>query len=92
MKPNASKACQALHFLATVAHGKTRSIRGTVRRANVIGPFFETHVLGIMAHFADTINDGKGPQPISEKLRCLGAIREMIALAESYISNGLPQV
>lgn len=57
-----------------------------------IGPFFETHVLGIMALLADTINDGKGPQPILEKMRCLGAIREMIKLAKSHVSNGLPQV
>lgn len=56
------------------------------------GPFFETFVLGIMAHLADTINDGKGPQPISEKRRCLGGVGEMVKLGESYISNGLPQV
>lgn len=59
---------------------------------DVIGPFFETHVLGIMALLADTINDGKGPQPVLEKIRCLGAIREMIKLARSHVSNGLPQV
>ena len=58
----------------------------------MIGPFFETHVLGIMALLADTINDGKGPQPIMEKMRCIRAIREMIKLAKSHISNGLPQV
>ena len=57
-----------------------------------MGPFFETHVLGIMALLADTINDGKGPQPISEKIRCLGAIREMMKLAGNHIVNGLPQV
>lgn len=59
---------------------------------DLLGPFFETHVLGIMALLADTINDGKGPQPILEKIRCLGAIREMIKLAKSHVSNGLPQV
>lgn len=58
----------------------------------MIGPFFETHVLGIMALLADTINDGKGPQPILEKTRCLSAIGEMIKLAKSHVSNGLPQV
>ena len=56
------------------------------------GPFFENHVLGIMALLADTINDGKGPQPIAEKVRCVGAVREMIKLAKSHVSNGLPQV
>ena len=45
-----------------------------------------------MAHFSDTINDGVDSQPVPEKLRCLGAIREMLKLAKNYISNGLPQV
>ena len=45
-----------------------------------------------MAHFSDIINDGIDSQPVSEKLRCLGAICEMIKLAKSHISNGLPQV
>ena len=45
-----------------------------------------------MALLADTINDGKGPQPILDKVRCLGAIREMIKLAKSHVNNGLPQV
>ena len=58
----------------------------------MLGPFFEDHVLGIMAHLSDTINDGLDSQPVPEKLRCLGAIREMLKLAGNYIGNGLPQV
>ena len=49
-------------------------------------------MLGIMAYLADTINDGRAPQPTSEKLRCLGAIQEMVKLARGSLSNGLPQV
>ena len=45
-----------------------------------------------MAHFSDTINDGLDSQPMLEKLRCLGAIREMLILAKNHISSGLPQV
>lgn len=86
------KAHQALHFLAGITHGKPTSGRGTARKTDVIGPFFETHVLGIMALLADIINDGKGPQPVLEKIRCLGAIREMVKLAKGHVSNGLPQV
>ena len=88
----AEKAHKALLFLATYTHGKPGSSRGTARKTDIIGPFFETHVLGIMAYLADTINDGKGPQSLAEKRRCLGAIQEMIKLANNYISNGLPQV
>ena len=89
---NRLKAHRALHFLAEITHGRSVSGRGTARKTDYIGLFFETHVLGIMALLADTINDGKGPQPILEKIRCLGAIREMIKLAKSHVSNGLPQV
>lgn len=86
------KAHEALHFLAEITHGRSVLGRGTARKLDMIGLFFETHVLGIMALLADTINDGKGPQPILEKIRCLGAIREMIKLAKSHVSNGLPQI
>lgn len=92
VRSNPLKAHQALHFLADITHGRSIAGRGTARKMDSIGPFFETHVLGIMALLADTINDGKGPQPILEKTRCLGAIREMIKLAKSHVSNGLPQV
>ena len=92
VRSNRVKAHQALQFLAEITHGRSVSGRGTARKMDHIGPFFETHVLGIMALLADSINDGKGPQPILEKIRCLNAIREMIELAGSHISNGLPQV
>ncbi|KAL9130247.1 MAG: hypothetical protein Q9217_001540 [Psora testacea] len=85
------KAHQALHLLAGVTHGKPLSSRGG-RQSNVIGPFFESHVLGIMALLADSINDGRGPQPMLEKIRCLGAIREMIKIARSHVGNALPQI
>lgn len=87
-----SKAHQALHFLAGITHGRPASTRAATRRMDVVGPFFENHVLGIMAIIADTINDGKGPQPNLERIRCLGAIGEMIRLAKGQVSNGLPQI
>ena len=86
------KAHQALQFLASVTHGRQGSSRGATRKMDVIGPFFESHILGIMAILADTINDGKGPQPRLEKIVCLGAICEMIRIAKGHVSNGLPQI
>lgn len=87
-----SQAHHALRFLASVTHARQGSSRGTARRTDVVGPFFEDHVLGIMANLSDVINDGRDSQSISEKLRCLGAVKEMLKLAKNYISNGLPQV
>ncbi|KAG8530063.1 uncharacterized protein KY384_005545 [Bacidia gigantensis] len=85
------QAQRALQFLAGVISGRTSSNRGN-SKADTIESFFETHILGIMALLADTINDGKGPQPILEKRRCLKAIREMVKIAQGHISNGIPQV
>ena len=65
---------------------------GNVRQVEVIGPFFETHVLGIMAQLTDIINDGRSHQSLQEKRRCLGAIRKMATVAGNSISNALPQV
>ena len=59
------------------------------RKVDLIGSFFEQHVLGLVAHLSDAIND---PQPVMETKRCLGAIREMILLGKGHVSNGLPQV
>ncbi|KAL8891174.1 MAG: hypothetical protein Q9215_001770 [Flavoplaca cf. flavocitrina] len=56
------------------------------------GIFFDAHVLGIMAHLSDTINENKGMQIIAEKIRCLRAIQEMMRVAKSHVNNALPQI
>ena len=86
------RAHQALKLLAIVTQSKQGVSRGPPPKTEAMGPFFENHVLGIMAILADTINDGKGPQPRLEKVICLGAIREMIRIARGRVSNGLPQI
>ena len=87
-----SQAHEALHFLASLMYGKHGTPRGTARKTNVIGSFFENHVLGIMAYLSDTINENKGVQITAEKIRCLRAIQEMIKIAKSNVNNALPQV
>ena len=86
------KVYQAIQLLATIYQRRAGSGKGSTRKNDVIGPLFETFVLGIMALLSDTINDIQGPQPLTEKQRCIGAICEMIKLARSHISNALPQV
>ncbi|KAL8774572.1 MAG: hypothetical protein Q9209_000945 [Squamulea sp. 1 TL-2023] len=56
------------------------------------GSFFETHVLGIMSHLSDTINESKGTQIIAEKIRCLKAVQEMLRVAKTHVNNALPQI
>ncbi|KAF2747396.1 hypothetical protein M011DRAFT_458655 [Sporormia fimetaria CBS 119925] len=53
--------------------------------------FFEVHLLGIMAHFSEIL-DSVVSHPIVEKRRCVGAINELISIAESNICFALPQM
>jgi len=45
-----------------------------------------------MDQVTSIINDVRVIQPVAEKKRCLGAIREMVKLAKSHIASALPQV
>lgn len=85
-------AYEALHFLASLMYGKHGTPRGTARKNNITGSFFEAHVLGIMANLSDTINDNKGTQTAGEKMRCIKAIQEMVTMAKSNVNNALPQI
>ncbi|KAL9021748.1 MAG: hypothetical protein Q9185_001112 [Variospora sp. 1 TL-2023] len=87
-----TKAHDALHFLTSLIHGRHGTPRGTARKTSVTGSFFETHVLGIMACLSDTINESKGTQTVTEKMRCLRAMLEMITFAKSNVNIALPQI
>ena len=86
------RAHQAIQLIAGLIQRRTGTPRGSARKSNAIGPFFELHVLGIMAILSDIVNDTKGPQPVADKRRCIGAIGEMVKLAKSHVSNALPQL
>lgn len=45
-----------------------------------------------MAHFSDVVENHLGAHPLSERKRCVGAIKEMILLAGADASYALPQV
>lgn len=86
------KAYEALYFLTSLMYGRHGTPRGIARKSNGTGSFFENHVLGIMAHLSDIINESKGLQVATDKIRCLRAIQEMMRIARDNITNALPQV
>ncbi|KAI9757305.1 MAG: hypothetical protein M4579_003516 [Chaenotheca gracillima] len=86
------KTISGIQLLAGLAGRRTSQSRTPVKKSSLIGQFFETHVLGIMAQFSDAINENQGRLPLLEKRRCLKGIQEMCRLAKSYISNALPQI
>ncbi|KAF1987090.1 hypothetical protein K402DRAFT_463189 [Aulographum hederae CBS 113979] len=68
--------------------------RAPPKSSKTLAAFLETHVLGIMTHFAEVIDPGSGNEsPISDKVRCLHAIEDMIAIAKGYnFSIAIPQI
>ncbi|KAI4194332.1 MAG: hypothetical protein LQ350_007823 [Teloschistes chrysophthalmus] len=87
-----SRAYEALYFLTSLMYGRHGTPRGIARKSNGTGSFFENHVLGIMAHLSDIINESKGLQVATDKIRCLRAIQEMMRIARDNITNALPQI
>ncbi|KAL8849305.1 MAG: hypothetical protein Q9221_005715 [Calogaya cf. arnoldii] len=86
------KSYDAISFLASLSYGRHGTPRGTARKGTMTGLFFDTHVLGIMAHLSDTINESKGVQITAEKIRSLKAIQEMTRVAKSHVNKALPQI
>lgn len=64
----------------------------TFNSKDVLSQFFCRYTLGIVAQFTDLINDVKGKNSISEKLRYLVGIEELVKLAGSSISSAIPQI
>lgn len=85
------KVRHALSFLASHA-SVSASDRTHSKRGNQIGPFLETHILPIMFHFSDLLNDMQGWHSPAEKRRTLKGIEEMLRVGKGYIRSALPQV
>ena len=83
---------QAIRLLAGYNQRRSGSARSSSRKNDGIGPFFEQHGLAIITLLADNLVERGGLQSLSERKRCIGAIREMIRLAKSHVGNALPQV
>lgn len=71
---------------------KTNSNAVGSKSSNIVGPFIEEHLLGLITDFVDTVNDTRARNPVSEKKRNIMAIGQMIKLARAHINTALPQV
>ena len=61
-------------------------------RSKMVASFFDSHRLGIMTHFSETLENSSGMYPLSEQARCIKAIGEMISIDKGRVSAALPQV
>ncbi|KAF1815143.1 hypothetical protein P152DRAFT_391724 [Eremomyces bilateralis CBS 781.70] len=82
----------AIRTLAVLAADRKVSIASTAKGAEITENFFETHILGIMTHFADVIGSPVESQSISEKRRCLKAVEAMIQIEQVLVTQAVPQI
>ncbi|KAF2867552.1 protein kinase rad3 [Massariosphaeria phaeospora] len=87
-KAHFHRGFRTLTMLAEMKDGQRRSSS----KNKTLQSFFEIHILGIMAHFSEVLDSPLAVHPLSERKRCVGAIGEMIILANNYVSFALPQV
>lgn len=81
-------------FVAYMARKQNQVKQSTKGSRVLLGQFLESHVLGIMTSFSGIIDAQAEVQPVAEKIRCIRAIAEMIALAGSQFNFGVavPQI
>ncbi|KAF1921015.1 hypothetical protein BDU57DRAFT_509551 [Ampelomyces quisqualis] len=81
--------------LAILAETKPGQRKST-SKSKSLDLFFETHILGIIAHFTDIIESPlaqakSASQPLPERKRSIAAIGELIDLARYNVNGALPQ-
>ena len=62
------------------------------KKQDAVAVFFEESALGIVQLLSEIISQTKGPQPISDRKGCIGALQQMAIIAKSHLCNALPQV
>jgi serine/threonine-protein kinase ATR len=88
---NIVKAYLAINLLAQLT--KRRSTRSQPESIDPLSEFLTEYILGIMAHFADVIDNLKDQLALSEKRRALKAIEHLLKLtSSSHIDLAFPQV
>lgn len=83
---------QAFQTFAVLVETKSGQSKASSKQGRLLAAFFESHVLGIMAHFSDFIDILDGLHPTADKVRCIKAIEEMLRLAKGNIAIAIPQI
>nr|POF13133.1 protein kinase rad3 [Quercus suber] len=93
LSPSAkTQAYRAFEIFTNMVERPSGKHKGHSKSKHSMADFFEAYVLGIMSNFSDTLENARGPQPTTLKIRCLHAIADMIFLAGNQASIALPQI
>ena len=78
----------ALQFIAS----RTQTANASHKKTNLVGPFIEHHILGIVARLSEVVNDSRDEQSVTEKERCVKAVGEMVKVGKTHTRIARPQV
>ncbi|KAI9709715.1 MAG: serine/threonine-protein kinase M1 [Bogoriella megaspora] len=81
---------RAIQYVAVLA--ETKPYKSLSKQTRTMLAFFEQHILGIMTHFTDVIENSRVVYPLPQKRRCFRAIEEVIKLSKGRIGIALPQL
>ncbi|KIN07972.1 hypothetical protein OIDMADRAFT_111112 [Oidiodendron maius Zn] len=62
------------------------------KRTNVTAAFLEHHILGLVAHFSEVVNDARDEKQVREKITCIKAIDEMVKLGKTATRTARPHI
>lgn len=87
-----SLAYQAFQGFANIAQRRPGQIKAFSKASRTVADYFETHILGIIAHFGEVMENTQGLYPSEEKILCIKGIGEMIIMMKQQVVIALPQL
>ncbi|KAK3703151.1 serine/threonine-protein kinase M1 [Vermiconidia calcicola] len=85
-----SRAYQAFQTFTGIAERRPGQGKGHAKLSRAVIEFFENHILGIMTHFTEVLENAL--YLTHEKIRCIKAMNEMIGICKQHVSAALPQI
>ncbi|KAK1813304.1 serine/threonine-protein kinase M1 [Friedmanniomyces endolithicus] len=80
---------RAIQIFANIAERRPGQSKAPSKANKALFEFFDFHILGVMAHFSETLESAA---PVPEKVRCLKAMKDMVHLIRSRVGPALPQL
>lgn len=78
-------------MMASMTIGSVKETRN--KKADLVGRFLQSHILGLMARFTDVINDSISLYPqVMEQRNYIRTLEEMIRICQTYARIARPQV
>ena len=87
-----SRSYQAFQAFANIVQRRPGQTRAHSKSSKTVAEYFDNHILGILNHFSEVLENAQGLYPVQDKILCIRAISEMIVMIKQQVSIALPQM